>query len=190
MSIDVDAVGMADAALCKIPGGKPLCSGRPGVLILSQAYSRQRCEKSSARCLMPRRSCKRAQVMGMTKQRPPGDVKPGWTTSEFWQTLLVHGIAAIVALGTVFHTHFKLNGLQAIVPAVALIASAVAQAVYSQSRATVKSSAQAAGAQARSASAVTGHGLAGAAEPMPIVVRLTGVSPSFGAGGEETGRLP
>jgi hypothetical protein len=88
----------------------------------------------------------------MTKYRPPGDVKPGWTTTEFWQTLFVHLIVAVVALGTVFHTNFNLNGLQAIVPAVALIASAVAQSIYSYSRSSVKSSAQAARAQIKAAS--------------------------------------
>lgn len=89
----------------------------------------------------------------MTKYRPPGDVKPGWTTTEFWQTVFVHLVAAVVALGTVFHTNFDLNGLQAIVPAIALIASAVAQSIYSYSRATVKSSAQSARAQVMTASA-------------------------------------
>jgi DMSO reductase anchor subunit len=112
----------------------------------------------------------------LSQQLPPGAVKPGWTTTEFWQTVIVHLIAAIVALGTVFHTHFNLNGLQAIVLAVALVASAVAQSVYSHSRATVKSSAQAAGAdvanhQARAA----GPG------PAPIVVQLTG-APAHVAG--------
>lgn len=107
--------------------------------------------------------------------REPGEVKPGWTTTEFWQTLLVHAIAAIVALGTVLHTHFNLNGLQAIVPAIALFASAVAQSVYNRSRATVKASAQAAAAQVKTASTVTAQGPAAGTEPAPIVVRLTGV---------------
>jgi hypothetical protein len=119
-----------------------------------------------------------------TKQRGPGEVKPGWTTSEFWQTLLIHVIAAVVALGTVFHTHFNLNGLQAVVPAVALVASAVAQSVYSHSRATVKSSAQAAGAHVRSAETTTAHGWAVGAESAPITVRLTGTQPSPSANGD------
>jgi len=110
----------------------------------------------------------------MAKILDPGDVKPGWTTSEFWQTVFVHAIAAVVALGTVFHTHFNLNGLQAIVPAIAIFASAVAQSVYSHSRATVKSSAQAAGAQVKLAAAAP-HAQEDGAEPAPIVVRLTGM---------------
>src|SRR5215472_5604300 len=98
----------------------------------------------------------------MAKVREPGEVTPGWTTTEFWQTLLVHAIAAIVALGTVLHTHFNLNGLQAIVPAIALFASAVAQSVYSRSRATVKASAQAAAAQSKMAGTGAAQGKAAA----------------------------
>lgn len=110
----------------------------------------------------------------------PGEVKPGWATTEFWQTLLVHAIAAIVALGTVLHTHFNLNGLQAIVPSVALFASAVAQSVYNRSRATVKASAQAAAAQVKTAGTPAADGGTGAG-PAPIVVRLTGLSSVAGA---------
>lgn len=112
--------------------------------------------------------------MAMTRVREPGDVKPGWTTSGFWQTLLVHAIAAALALGTVLHAHFNLNGLQAVVPAVAVFASAVAQAVYSHSRAIVKQSAQAAGAQVRSAGMAASSSAAVGLELAPITVRLTG----------------
>jgi hypothetical protein len=72
-----------------------------------------------------------------------------------------------------FHTHFDLNGLQAIVPSVALVASAVAQGLYSHSRATVKSSAQAAGA-----SMASRQGRAADSGSAPIVVQLTGVQPA------------
>ena len=113
----------------------------------------------------------------MSKQVGPGEVKPGWTTSEFWQTVFVHLIAAIVALGTVFHTHFNLNGLQAIVPAAALFASAVAQSVYSHSRATVKSSAQTAGVQSKAVDAAVPHDRAIGSAPAPIIVKLTGIQP-------------
>jgi hypothetical protein len=122
----------------------------------------------------------------MAKVLNPGDVKPGWTTSEFWQTVFVHAIAAVVALGTVFHTNFNLNGLQAIVPAIALVASAIAQSVYSHSRATVKSSAQAAGAKVKLAGEDARSGAAGP-ESSPIVVRLTGVEPAPTPGGKGDG---
>jgi hypothetical protein len=109
----------------------------------------------------------------MAQQLAPGAVKPGWTTTEFWQTLIVHVIAAVVALGTVFHTNFNLNGLQAVVPSVALVASALAQSVYNHSRATVKSAAQVAGASAASHQPrPAGPG------PAPIVVQLTGIQPA------------
>lgn len=109
----------------------------------------------------------------MSEVRDPGQIKPGWTTTEFWQTVFVHAISAVVALGTVIHTNFNLNGLQAIVPAVALVASAIAQSVYSHSRATVKASAQAAGAQVKTGEERSGK--AAAAEPAPIIVQLTGL---------------
>src|ERR1700740_3293920 len=115
--------------------------------------------------------------MMMSKQLPPGEVKPGWTTTEFWQTLVVHLIASVIALCTLFHTNFNLNGLQAIVPAVAVIASAIAQSMYSHSRASVKSAAQAAGAQAEIASAATPANRAAGSEVAPIVVQLTGIHP-------------
>jgi hypothetical protein len=98
-------------------------------------------------------------VSEMANAQGPGDVKPGWTTTEFWQTVFVHVIAAVVALGTVVHTNFNLNGLQAIVPTIALVASALAQSVYSHSRATVKSSAQKAEAEVKLA------GTAGGSQP-------------------------
>lgn len=115
----------------------------------------------------------------MSKQLPPGAVKPGWTTTEFWQTMLVHVFAAVVALGTLFHTHFNLNGLQAAVPSVAMFASAIAQAVYSHSRAMVKSSAQAAGLRAARPG--------GSFEPAPIIVQLAGIQP--GRGPSDNGAL-
>ena len=118
-------------------------------------------------------------VSRLSKQVAPGEVKPGWATTEFWQTSIVHVIAAVVALGTVFHTHFNLNGLQAIVPSLALVASAVAQGVYSHSRATVKSSAQAAGARV-----ATRQGLTGDPGAAPIVVQLAGVQPAHIGGPE------
>lgn len=89
----------------------------------------------------------------MTDQTTPGAVKPGWTTSEFWQTLLVQAITAIVAIGTMFKSNFNLDGVQAIVPAIAVLAAAVAQAFYSHARASVKSAAQTSAAKVASAKA-------------------------------------
>ena len=118
----------------------------------------------------------------MAKAQGPGVVKPGWTTTEFWQTVFVHVIAAVVALGTVVHTNFNLNGLQAIVPTIALVASALAQSVYSHSRATVKSSAQTAEAEVKLADTAGGSQTV-RGEPAPIVIRLTGMEPMHPVGG-------
>jgi hypothetical protein len=84
----------------------------------------------------------------MTNQPTPGVVKPGWTTTEFWQTLLVQALTAIVAIGTMFRSNFNLDGVQAVVPAVAVLAAALAQAYYSHSRAVVKAAAQSSAAVA------------------------------------------
>jgi hypothetical protein len=119
----------------------------------------------------------------MAKAEGPGAVKPGWTTTEFWQTVFVHVVAGVVALGTVFHTDFNLNGLQAIVPTIALVASALAQSVYSHSRATVKSSAQKAEAE-MTLVGPTGVSQTGRGEPAPIVIRLTGMEPVQPVGGK------
>src|SRR5580704_1375372 len=74
----------------------------------------------------------------MTTQLMPGEVKSGPTTTEFWQTLLVQALTAIVAIGALFKSNFNLDGVQAVVPAVAVLAAALAQAYYSHSRAVVK----------------------------------------------------
>jgi len=71
-----------------------------------------------------------------------GSVEPGYTTTEFWTTLLTHVIAGAVAFIALFK-HFDTANVQAVVPAVALVAAAIAQAFYSHSRATVKAAAQA-----------------------------------------------
>ncbi len=121
----------------------------------------------------------------MTQQLPPGAVRPGWTTSGFWQTLLVHMIAAVITLGTVFHAHFNLNGLQAIVPSIAVLSSAVAQSMYSHSRATVKIIGQAAAIGAQQGAASPGHPAVDA-EPAPIVVKVTGIQPRSSISGGES----
>lgn len=64
--------------------------------------------------------------------------KPGVTTSEFWQSLLVQVVSAVVGLGTLFHAHFDLSGLQVLIPSIAMLAAAIASAFYSRSRATIK----------------------------------------------------
>jgi hypothetical protein len=69
----------------------------------------------------------------------PAVPPPGWTTSEFWSTLLVH----VIAVGTIVLTFATgssrgIEGTEAIVPAAALVMSAVAHAVYVRGRVHLK----------------------------------------------------
>jgi hypothetical protein len=88
-----------------------------------------------------------------TSAQSPGAVDPGYTTTEFWQTLLVNIVACGVAIGSLFSNNFNLNGLNAIVPSVAVFAAAASQAFYSHSRAKVKVAAQNASAAVEAAKA-------------------------------------
>jgi hypothetical protein len=64
---------------------------------------------------------------------------PGWTTSEFWSMLLVH-VIAVVAIVLTFTTGSDegVQGAAAVVPAAALLMSAVAHAVYVRGRVHLK----------------------------------------------------
>jgi hypothetical protein len=108
----------------------------------------------------------------------PGVVKPGWATTEFYQTLLVNVIAGIVAIVTIFKTNFNLNGVQAAVPAVALAAATIAQTYYALSRARVKAAAQDASARVKSANA------AAEAAKATATVPTAGARPSGASSGE------
>lgn len=62
--------------------------------------------------------------------------KPGWTTSEFWTTL----IAQVISLITLIHPDSVVKvGDAGLVQAFSVIAAAIATAFYAHSRATVKS---------------------------------------------------
>jgi spore maturation protein SpmA len=69
----------------------------------------------------------------------PGPPPPGWTTSEFWSMLFVHAIAVATILLT-FTTGSAegLQGVEAIVPAAALLMSAVAHVAYVRGRVHLK----------------------------------------------------
>lgn len=62
------------------------------------------------------------------------DPKPGYTTTEFWSTILVHAITIV----TVLFTNFNSDKLSALVPLGAFFMSALAQAYYSHSRGATK----------------------------------------------------
>lgn len=61
--------------------------------------------------------------------------KPGWQTTEFWTTLIVHMVNALVLCNVIPVDN-------AYVKAVALVCSAVAQAVYTSGRNSLKASLQ------------------------------------------------
>jgi hypothetical protein len=71
----------------------------------------------------------------------PGPVPPtpGWTTSEFWSSLFVHALALVTIMLT-FTTGSAdgVQGAEAVVPAAALLASAVAHGVYVRGRVHLK----------------------------------------------------
>jgi hypothetical protein len=91
----------------------------------------------------------------------PGTVEPGWTTTEFYQTLLVTVISAVVAISSLFKTHLNLDGIQAAVPTAAVVAATVAQAYYAWVRSRVKVAAQQAVANVKAAQATAGSAAAG-----------------------------
>jgi hypothetical protein len=107
----------------------------------------------------------------------PGSVKPGWTTTEFYQTIIVHLIAIAVVIGTIFKPGFNLDGVQAIIPTMALAAAAVAQTAYSASRSRVKSAALNS-VTAASAGAVNATALGTPAPESAVQMASQGSSPS------------
>jgi hypothetical protein len=69
----------------------------------------------------------------------PGPPPPGWTTTEFWSMLLVHAIAVVTIVLT-FTTGSAdgVQGAEAVVPAAALVMSAVAHVAYVRGRVHLK----------------------------------------------------
>jgi hypothetical protein len=116
----------------------------------------------------------------------PGAVDPGYTTTEFWQTLLVSLISAAVAIASLVGTNFNLDGVQAVVPAVAVAAAAVAQLFYSNSRSKVKIAAQQAAAQAATMTGgsptAAGYTMAVHSPPKSAGNGASGVSPPLADG--------
>jgi kumamolisin len=84
---------------------------------------------------------------GAAPPTAPIQPKPGPQTTEFWQTTLTSVISFAIAIGALFNVHWDPTGLRALVPALALVASGLATALYTFSRAHVKAAAHAASAQ-------------------------------------------
>ncbi len=74
--------------------------------------------------------------------------KPGPQTSEFWQTLLTNILAIVVSIATLLKADFEPTSLAALIPAVSVLAAAVASGFYARSRAVVKAAASNANEQA------------------------------------------
>lgn len=74
----------------------------------------------------------------MTQQGPTEPSKPGWTTTEFYQSLLLQVVAVVVAIVTIFRPDFNLDSFQALIPMIAVALAAIAQIAYTISRTKVK----------------------------------------------------
>jgi hypothetical protein len=70
---------------------------------------------------------------------PLAPPRPAWTTSEFWSTVFVHAFAVVMVVLT-FTTGSDegIQGAEAIVPAAAMLASAVAHVAYVRGRVHLK----------------------------------------------------
>jgi PASTA domain len=113
-----------------------------------------------------------------TTAQAPGAVDPGYTTTEFWQTLVLQVIAAVVAIGTLISKNFNLSGLQAIVPSVAVAAAAAGQLFYSLSRAKVKAAAQNASAQVEVAKATVANSPGASGNPVAAAPAVSEAAPA------------
>lgn len=79
----------------------------------------------------------------MTTGEPPTldgpSIKPGYLTTEFWQANLVHLFAALSSILVFANVNIAhLTAIQGAIPAVALVASVLAQTAYNNKRANVK----------------------------------------------------
>lgn len=75
---------------------------------------------------------------GTTTTTTTAEVKPGYTTSEFWVTILTVAVTAIVAIAGAFGVHVNGDKLQPLIGSLALVAAAVASGIYALARAHVK----------------------------------------------------
>lgn len=70
----------------------------------------------------------------------PTEPKPGWTTSEFISTVLVHALSVLAILLDLLHVdwHRGLSMAEATVPVLAVAVSAILQGAYSDYRTKLK----------------------------------------------------
>ena len=91
----------------------------------------------------------------MPQQDSSGPAKPGWTTTEFYQSLLLQVAAVVVAIVTIIRPDFNLDSFQALVPVISVALAAIAQIAYTISRTKVKVAALNASTQTESQSPST-----------------------------------
>ena len=65
-------------------------------------------------------------------------MRPGWVTTEFWATVGTNVVGLVLSLASVFGHVIDPTQLNALVPVVATLASALATTVYAHTRAKVK----------------------------------------------------
>lgn len=88
------------------------------------------------------------------------DPKPGYLTTEFWTTNLVHLITVITMIAAAYgNDSFDGNKLQPLIPMASLLMSGLAQAFYNHSRAHIKVATTNAAAQVVSANAYVASGM-------------------------------
>jgi uncharacterized membrane protein len=83
--------------------------------------------------------------------------KPGYLTSEFFQTLFANVIAIVVSIGSVFGHNVDVGGVQGLAAPVAVLAAAIATVFYSRSRRDVKNAVTKANAEIQVARATQTH---------------------------------
>jgi hypothetical protein len=75
----------------------------------------------------------------MADPAPAPAVAPGWTTTEFWSTAMVHVVAlASVVLTFTTGSDDGIDGVEALIPVVAIVLSGVAHVAYTRSRTRLK----------------------------------------------------
>jgi hypothetical protein len=75
----------------------------------------------------------------MADPAPTPAPAPGWTTSEFWSTAMVHVVAlASIVLTFTTGSDDGIDGVEALIPVVAIVLSGVAHVAYTRSRTRLK----------------------------------------------------
>lgn len=75
----------------------------------------------------------------MADPAPVPAIAPGWTTTEFWSTAMVHVVAlASIVLTFTTGSDDGIDGVEALIPVLALVLSGAAHVAYTRSRTRLK----------------------------------------------------